>query len=302
MGCDTPAGWLRSGMPTSVTVILPAYRCAAYLDEAVASVLQQGELVREVWIGDDASGDATLDRAMAWTRRDARVKVWSSSVNIGPSAMRNALLSRAQGDWIALLDGDDAMAPGRIEQLAPLFSRADVISDVLGDWNGKTVRKTRLCISAGEVQQISPRDLLDFNLGWAKPLFRRSFLKQHALRFNERHRHSEDLEFYLRASLAGAQWSHVSEMGYLFRRHAQSLSRDWKTGLQQSRIVLKELAQLPELAVRPDCLRLLARMLRQKDDLEILHGFQDNPTLGAFPKAIASTTRLLTDCLDSFHA
>lgn len=289
-------------MSASVTVILPAYRCAAYLDEAVASALQQGDLVQEVQIGDDASGDATLERAQAWTQRDARVKVWSSPANIGPSAMRNALISRAQCDWIALLDGDDAMAPGRIAQLAPLFSKADVISDVLGDWNGKTVQKTRLCISAGQVQRIFPRDLLDFNFGWAKPLFHRSFLKQHALRFNEHYRHSEDLDFFLRTSLAGARWAHVSEMGYLFRRHAQSLSRDWRTGLQQSRVVLKELMQLPEIAAHPDCLRLLAHMLRRKDDLEVLHSFRDSPSLGIFPKAVVSAVHLLTDRLDSRHA
>ena len=295
-------GWPRSEMPASVTIILPAYRCAAYLDEAVTSALQQGEQVQEVWIGDDASDDGTLDRAMAWATRDARIKVWSSPVNIGPSAMRNALVSRAQGDWIALLDGDDCLLPGRLERLGHHFDHCDVVSDALRDWTGSSLLKTRLVILRDQTLPIAPSDVLAHNLGWAQPIYRRSFLTTHGLRWNESIRHSEDLDFSLRVSLAGARWSHLSEVGYLYRKHSQSLSQDWRTGLHQSRATLKELAELPEIAVRPDCLRLLAHMLRQKDDLEVLHGFQDNPTLGAFPKAIASATRLLTDRLDSFHA
>jgi glycosyltransferase involved in cell wall biosynthesis len=290
-------------MTASVSVIIPAHRCAAYLDEAVASALQQGGMIREVWIGDDASDDATLERAMDWTRRDARVKAWSSPKNIGPSAVRNALLSRAGGDWIALLDGDDAMVPGRLERLSPFFCAADIVSDVLGDWDGTAIRRRRLSIVADQVTQISPRDALAFNLGWAKPLFRAAFLKQHALRFNERHRHSEDLDFYLRASLAGARWLHAPELGYLYRRHPLSLSRNWRIGLQQSRTVLRELLELPELSGRPDCRRLLTRMLRRKDDIEVLHACRERPfSLDRLASALVSATHLLMDRLGGSHA
>lgn len=97
-----------------VSVVIPAYNAAAYLQECVQSALQQTSPVLEVLIVDDGSNDATLDIARSF---GARVRVLQQAQG-GPARARNLGTTQAAGEWIAFLDADDFWLPEKMEHQA----------------------------------------------------------------------------------------------------------------------------------------------------------------------------------------
>jgi glycosyltransferase involved in cell wall biosynthesis len=111
-----------------VSVIMPAFEAAAYLDEAIASVVAQSLGEWELIVIDDGSTDATGEIANAWTRRDDRVRLLRQP-NRGVAAARNAgfAASDAGADYALFLDADDRLEP---EALASMCGHLDRHPDV----------------------------------------------------------------------------------------------------------------------------------------------------------------------------
>ncbi len=99
---------------TSISVIIPTYNRARLLPRCLDSVSAQTFKPLEVIVVDDGSTDST----QAQVRRDyPGVKLYAQE-NKGPSAARNAGIRAAAGDWLALLDADDAWLPAKLERQA----------------------------------------------------------------------------------------------------------------------------------------------------------------------------------------
>lgn len=112
-----------------VSVIVPAYNAAAYLGEAIDSLLLQTVREIEVIVVDDGSSDDTFSVASERAARDARVVVIRRTEPSGrPARARNEGLRVARGKYIALLDADDVAIPTRLESAitAILRTQADV--------------------------------------------------------------------------------------------------------------------------------------------------------------------------------
>jgi len=95
-----------------VSVVMTVYSDFRFIDEAVASILNQDFADFELIVVDD--GNAAPDRFAAIAARDSRVRIVSSPVNIGTAAAANLGIAQARGDIIARLDADDAAEPGRL--------------------------------------------------------------------------------------------------------------------------------------------------------------------------------------------
>ena len=98
-----------------VSVVVTVYRDFRFLDEAVDSILNQEFRDLELVIVDD--GNMQPARFEALARRDPRILVVTSPVNIGTAAAANLGIARAKDDIIARLDADDVAEPTRIGQL-----------------------------------------------------------------------------------------------------------------------------------------------------------------------------------------
>lgn len=96
----------------TVSVIIPAYNAAGYLDRAVQSVLAQTYPVTEILIVDDGSRDETFERAEAMPPPVRAIR----KANGGPASARNLGAREATGEWLAFLDADDAWLPGKLER------------------------------------------------------------------------------------------------------------------------------------------------------------------------------------------
>lgn len=99
-----------------VSVIMPAYNAAAFLPEALDSVLAQTYRDWEIVVADDGSTDAT--RAVIEAREPdfgGRLRYFVQR-NRGVSAARNLALRHARGELLAFLDADDVWLPQRLER------------------------------------------------------------------------------------------------------------------------------------------------------------------------------------------
>ena len=106
-----------------VSVIVPVYKVAAYLDECVASILAQTHHDLEVILVDDGSPDACPAMCDVWAANDLRVRVVHKQ-NAGLSAARNTGLSVATGEWVLFVDSDDVVAP---DLVALALARAEEV-------------------------------------------------------------------------------------------------------------------------------------------------------------------------------
>jgi glycosyltransferase involved in cell wall biosynthesis len=100
-----------------VSVVVPVYNKEHYLRRAVDSVLAQTFGDFELVLVDDGSTDGSL--AVARGYRDARVRVVHQA-NGGEGAARNRGIAESRAPLVALLDGDDAWAPGFLEAMLAL--------------------------------------------------------------------------------------------------------------------------------------------------------------------------------------
>ena len=93
----------------TVSVIIPLYNEAELvniLEERLTTALAEETDIFEIVIVDDGSTDGTLEKLIAWHKRDPRVVLLQLSRNWGHQAAFNAGLDHATGDAIVLMDGD----------------------------------------------------------------------------------------------------------------------------------------------------------------------------------------------------
>ena len=90
-----------------VSVIVPCFNTALYLAATLESVQAQTFRDFEVLLVDDGSTDGTLAIMQGFAARNERCKVIPLQQNQGIVAARNAALTQACGDYIAMLDSDD---------------------------------------------------------------------------------------------------------------------------------------------------------------------------------------------------
>lgn len=98
-----------------VSIIMPSYNTAGFIDETINSVLDQTYENWELIIVDDCSTDET-DAVIAPFLSDSRIKYYKNEVNSGAAVSRNRALREAQGHWIAFLDSDDLWMPDKLEK------------------------------------------------------------------------------------------------------------------------------------------------------------------------------------------
>lgn len=117
-----------------VSVVIPAYNAAAFIDEALASVAAQTRPAHEVLVVDDGSIDDTNARVRAWEGRMGPTRlILLDGPNRGLSTSRNRGILAASGELVALLDGDDYFLPRHLELLVPAFERAPALVMVFAD-------------------------------------------------------------------------------------------------------------------------------------------------------------------------
>jgi len=98
-----------------VSIVVPCYNYAQYLDEALQSILDQTYVDWECIVVNDGSTDNTAAVAHKWVTKDARF-VYVYKENGGVSSARNLGIEKAKGEFIVTLDADDKYGSTFIEK------------------------------------------------------------------------------------------------------------------------------------------------------------------------------------------
>lgn len=223
--------------PDAVAVLIAAKDAAHTIGRAVRSALAQPEAA-EVIVVDDGSADRTATAARDCDDGTGRLAVLVLPENLGPAAARNLALQRATAAHVCVLDADDVMQAGRLGRLLAFAGDEwDMVADdllIAGENSADGPYRT-LCDEAGELPRaLSLEAFVRGNLedarrqrgelGYLKPLIRRGFLTEHALRYDPALRLGEDYALYAEALARGARMRLVPACGYVAIAHPNSLS------------------------------------------------------------------------------
>jgi succinoglycan biosynthesis protein ExoO len=211
-----------------VSVVISAYNKQDYIAEAVGSVLAQTEPAVEVVVVDDCSTDGTRDVVRGLAAQDPRVRLVALDRNVGQPAALNVGMSAARGDWVAILDGDDWVAPwfyGHLLELAERKGAAVVASDMQWVEDGLARPWRRLLLPGeGEPLRIRTADFIRRSmpyqmrpLSFLQPMFRRELVER-GLRYDEGDRFDLDFGILVRATLLGGPLVVSRRVGYFYRQ------------------------------------------------------------------------------------
>ena len=223
-----------------VSIIVPCYNQAQYLNEALESVLNQTHKIWECIIINDGSPDNTADIAAEWIKKDSRF-IYFYKENGGLSSARNLGLDVAKGDYIQFLDCDDLLEDKKLEvQINHLENNIDVGISVSGYRyfeNDKNIQRILgrnnflhevvFCRNDSEIKEVF--DLCN-PMVISAPLFRKKIIEVVG-NFDEGLSGLEDWDFNFRCALHNFSFEHI---GYyertktLIRLHNKSMMSNTK--------------------------------------------------------------------------
>lgn len=194
-------------MSVSVSVIVPCYNVAAYLDQCMESLTGQSMEDIEIICVNDGSSDRTAEILREWRNRDRRVRIIDQK-NSGVSAARNSGMEAAAGTYIGFVDPDDMVERNMFQRLFTAAAEKDADVAVCGyhefcDRGDMDMPESGWSPSAG----FFPEEKAErFRRGtpWSRcagtvwnKLIRRKLLEENGLRFIPGLRQGQDLYFCL---------------------------------------------------------------------------------------------------------
>ncbi|HCU92580.1 MAG TPA: glycosyl transferase family 2 [Actinobacteria bacterium] len=219
---------------TSVSVVIPCYNYGHFLDDAIASVLddQEGVDVR-VLIIDDASPDGSAEVARKIAACDSRVEVAVHATNRGHIATYNeGLLDWADGDYSVLMSADDRLTPGALRRATDFLDAHSGVGFVYGnplwfrdDAPLPTARTRVRGCSVWSGQLWLERRFRQLQSGISSPeVVVRTSLQKRVGGYDARLPHLGDTEMWIRlAANADVGYLRGVDQAY-YRRHEQNMS------------------------------------------------------------------------------
>lgn len=244
-------------IPATISVVIPAYNAALYIDACLDSVnAQMGDFCLEVIVVDDGSTDDTVK----CLQRHPEVRLYKQ-VQRGPSAARNAGIEMASGEWLAFLDADDLWPPGSLQSRLLLMTRYPDAGLAFGDCRQFTEEgpylKTVFEDSGygparfGHPERV-PRAyalLLENNFITTGSVLVKTALLREIGSFDESLRLVEDMDIWLRIA-ASQPIVYSSEVCLLRRRHGNNTSGDAEAMSNAYLAVLARQARINGKALR----------------------------------------------------
>ncbi|MEM1105048.1 MAG: glycosyltransferase family 2 protein [Pseudomonadota bacterium] len=301
-----------------VSVIMAAWQASGFIEGAVRSVLAQKGVALELIVVDDASGDDTLRAAERAAAGDPRLVLDRLPVNSGPSAARNRAIALATGRYLAVVDCDDTLEPGRLARLVAFADEtgADLVADnmnrvcEIGAAASQAFLDPDALVEPAAItlaEYLDPETEARFgeNLGYLKPLFRAERISRLGDAYDVTLRNSEDYYLVARLLAEGAIFQLHPSQGYNYLVREGSISHRLTPELTQA-ILDADAAFAERYAPAFDNAARRAHARRRKA-LERSHSFecvvaalkarrldQALRALARRPSALASTAATLT--------
>ena len=213
-----------------ISVIVPCYNQAQYLDECLQSVLDQTYTDWECIIVNDGSPDHTEEIAKKWVEKDTRF-IYLSKENGGLSSARNAGIEIAKGEWIQFLDSDDKISNDKFESASFFFENYDLIISNYQLFNQENLIED-YCSFKDE--DLSFKSLLfNWDEKYTIPIHCAIFKKMNITNlFEESLKAKEDFIFWLHYLQKSPKYITLNNRQAYYRTHATSMTKDKNLMLQ----------------------------------------------------------------------
>lgn len=169
-----------------ISVIMPCYNAALYIEEAIASVLAQGDWVGELIVIDDASTDDSAKRVLHLAH--PKIQLLRRTTNGGIALARNQGIAASSNEYLAFLDADDWWPMQRLATMRAALSD--------GQWCFGQIEH----FYSPELQPMPTKPLPPIQTGYfaSAMLARRSFFERVGV-FNPQLRVGEFIDWFDRA-------------------------------------------------------------------------------------------------------
>lgn len=219
-----------------ISVCIPVYNCADYLEECLESVQKQSLNEIEIICFNDGSTDSSKDILNKAALKDPRVKIFSTQNNVGISSARNVMIRAAKGEFIYFLDGDDFINPGALDEMYHL--------SILYDLNFLTFNSNFYPTDMIDTETQRKNPILDgeypgvmsgieffcrlnengeYRVAVWRFLFKREFIINNNLFFNESIKCYEDAPFSFACYLKAEKTMYVKKTFHNYRIHPGSI-------------------------------------------------------------------------------
>ncbi len=215
---------------TKVSIIVPVYNVELYVEECIESLINQTYKDIEIILIDDGSTDGSGAICDNYSAKDERVKVIHKA-NGGLSSARNAGIEAANGKYLIFVDSDDYWIGDRclqhILKIAEDFD-ADVVRGEYISRNDKgekirTITKDKIGIDLKILDSASfyVNAIAGENFS-VLFLFKKDAVG--ALRFDEKLKIQEDIDFNIKFFASERKCVYTKEIFYVYRKRANSIT------------------------------------------------------------------------------
>jgi GT2 family glycosyltransferase len=267
----------------SVSLVIPLYNSARFIDAALASVAGQTRRPDEVIVVDDASTDGGAARAQRWATI-LPLKVISQPVNQGVGVARRVGIAAGSGELVALLDADDVWFPNHLEVMLAAFREHGglITADTL--WWAPSRQLSR--VSGRGRKRIPPPErqregIFEHNFVHPICLFSRADYDRVG-GFSDL-RLMEDWDLWIRMVRAGVIVTMAPVPTALYRIHGASLSAGSATLATNVTTLPRYLTEFTDLTPRER--RVLKRTIRRREARLVLLAGEEQAARGALGRA-----------------
>jgi glycosyltransferase involved in cell wall biosynthesis len=209
--------------PKLLSIIIPCYNDAEYIEQSVKSALDQTYNNKEIIVVDDGSNQKTKE---VLNKLETKIDLLITQKNQGVSAARNRGIAEAKGEYILVLDSDDFFDPSFSEKAVKILDNKNTTTLVTcfarWFWNAQDYRIYKP--KGGKV-----KDFLLSNAAIGNSIFRKFEFKKIGGYDEEMLKGYEDWEFYLRLLQSGGNAEVIPEV--LFNYRIKENSRNKKANL-----------------------------------------------------------------------
>lgn len=236
-------------MTPIVSILMPVYRTASYLCEAVDSVLSQTFTNFELIVLDDCSPDNADE--IVDTYDDPRIVRYNGEKNVGLSNVLNVGLDMARGKYIARMDSDDISLPNRLQVQVDYLERHPEI-DLVSVGMQLFGTNEDVWIREQDPEKVKINALFHSPVLHASSMWRKDSFEKHGLRFRQDMVPAEDYDLWTRALLKGLRLINLPEVLYKYRIHDAQSTLQTEKCAEKCRIVQHNYlhSALPSLSMK----------------------------------------------------
>lgn len=267
-------------MPPKVSVVIPVYNVAPFLRECLDSVLNQSLRDIEVICGDGGSTDGSLEILREYARRDSRIQIIHKQGS-GYGQSVNDCMHMARGEYIGIVESDDAIKPQMYETLYQIAKRDAldwIRSDIYLYWRAKNgtsiLRPEKIIIGNFYGKIMNPQDdrrPYRCRLRTWSGIYRRDFLVHNHIRHSETPGSSfQDIGFYLQTLYFAQRVEFIHKNLYLWRQNNPCASSHNNSSIYMKKVVDEWNLQWAYLENHPDLKKRVLPGFRYRQFLSFL--------------------------------